>query len=145
MTYHIYHIPGIKIGCTSDLQKRMSDQGFTDWEILEEHTDIYEVSHREIELQKEYSLPVDDVPYHISVNNRYKWTSETGRNAGRKGGATNVRSGHWASLKTKEHQSNAGKAMKGYKYTKVTCNYCGKEGGGGNMKRYHFDNCNYKK
>ena len=68
--YYIYHIAGIKIGCTSDLIKRMSDQGFTEWEILEEHTDIYEVSDREIELQKQYGLPVDKVPYWKNVENR---------------------------------------------------------------------------
>jgi len=54
----------------------MSDQGFTDWEILEEHTDIYEVSNREIQLQKEYGLPVDKVPYWKSVENRRVWNDE---------------------------------------------------------------------
>ena len=77
MIYYIYHIAGIKIGCTSDLIKRMSDQGFTDWEILEEHTDIYEVSNREIQLQKDYGLPVDTIPYWKSVENRPTWTSES--------------------------------------------------------------------
>ena len=75
--YYIYHIAGIKIGCTSDLIKRMSDQGFTEWEILEEHTDIYEVSDREIELQKQYGLPVDKVPYWQSVANRHIWDDNT--------------------------------------------------------------------
>tara|TARA_R110002050_G_scaffold144102_3_gene269523 strand:+ start:1860 stop:2333 length:474 start_codon:yes stop_codon:yes gene_type:complete len=72
-TYLIYHIPGKKIGCTKDLYKRMSDQGFTQWEILEEHNCIYEVSDREIQLQKDYGLPVDKVPYWQSVQNRRKW------------------------------------------------------------------------
>ena len=63
MTYTIYHIPGIKIGVTKDLKRRMRNQGFTYWEILEEHTDIYEVSNREIELQKEYGYPVDSMSY----------------------------------------------------------------------------------
>ena len=47
MIYYIYHIPGIKIGCTNQLKKRMKVQGFTDWEILEEHTDISIASNRE--------------------------------------------------------------------------------------------------
>ena len=83
-TYYIYHIEGVKVGCTSDLQKRMADQGFTSWNILEEHTDIYEASNREIELQKEYGLPVDDAPYWQSVQNRRKWSKEDAL----KGGAT---------------------------------------------------------
>ena len=67
-TYFIYHIPGIKIGCTSDLQTRMRVQSFTEWEILEEHTDIYEVSDREIQLQKDYGLPVDKMLYYQKIS-----------------------------------------------------------------------------
>ena len=67
-TYFIYHIPGIKIGCTSDLQTRMRVQSFTEWEILEEHTDIYEASDREIQLQKDYGLPVDKMPYYQKIS-----------------------------------------------------------------------------
>lgn len=70
--YYIYHIPGIKIGCTSELEVRMQTQGFTEWEILEEHTNIYEVSDREIELQKEYGYRVDTLPYWKAVENRLK-------------------------------------------------------------------------
>ena len=84
-TYYIYHIEGVKVGCTSDLQKRMADQGFTSWNILEEHTDIIEASNREIQLQKEYGLPVDDAPYWQSVQNRRRFTkadmSKGGRNS----------------------------------------------------------------
>ena len=68
MIYFIYHIPGIKIGCTSDLQTRMRVQRFTEWEILEEHTDIYEVSDREIQLQKDYGLPVDKMLYYQKIS-----------------------------------------------------------------------------
>ena len=54
----------------------MADQGFTSWEILEEHTDIYEASDREIQLQKDYGLPIDTIPYWKSVQNRRTWTKE---------------------------------------------------------------------
>ena len=76
MTYYIYHIAGIKIGCTLNIPHRMQEQGFTDWEILEEHTDIYEASDREIQLQKDYGLPVDKVLYWQAVANRRKLTKE---------------------------------------------------------------------
>lgn len=52
--YYIYHIPGIKIGCTSNLKNRMRQQGFTEYEVLETHTDIDIASDREIELQTQY-------------------------------------------------------------------------------------------
>ena len=74
--YYIYHIPGIKIGCTVNVPHRMREQGFTECEHLETHTDIYEASNREIELQKEYGLPVDKIPYWQAVANRYKLTKE---------------------------------------------------------------------
>ena len=84
-TYFIYHILGIKIGCTSDLLNRMRVQGFTEWEILEEHTDIYEVSDREIQLQKDYGLPVDKIPYWQAVENRSTW-ADTNQSANGKHG-----------------------------------------------------------
>ena len=68
MEYYIYHIPGVKIGMTEDISKRMKVQGFTEWEILETHTCIYEGSRRELELQAEYGLPIDTLPYFKIVN-----------------------------------------------------------------------------
>ena len=77
-TYYIYHIPKFvypkcgsigKVGVTQQLKRRMNDnkikslQKFTNWEILEKHTDVYVVSDREMELQKEYGYPVDKIPY----------------------------------------------------------------------------------
>ena len=64
-TYYIYHIPGIKIGCTDEPKRRIQyRQGYTEWEILEEHTDIMVASTREQELQKEYGYEVDKQPYY---------------------------------------------------------------------------------
>ncbi len=61
--YYIYHIPGVKIGCTNQPKKRFKFYS-SEPVILEEHTDIYAASERELQLQKEYSLPVDSVPYY---------------------------------------------------------------------------------
>jgi hypothetical protein len=52
--YYIYHIPGVKVGCTKNLTTRMKRQGFSEYEILETHTDIDIASNREIELQNQY-------------------------------------------------------------------------------------------
>ena len=82
MIYYIYHIAGIKIGCTNNIERRMYQQGFTDWEILEEHTDIIEASNREIQLQQEHGYEVDNTPYNIvatqfinKTNNRSTWAN----------------------------------------------------------------------
>ena len=72
--YTVYHIPGKKIGCTTDFVKRMKDQGFTSWEILWEQDGDYDfgwiAGNKEIELQKQYGYPVDKSHYQISRRNR---------------------------------------------------------------------------
>ena len=65
--YSIYHIPGVKIGCTDNVKKRVKVQGYNNYKILEEHTDIYEASDREIDLQKQYGYKVDTIPYWQTV------------------------------------------------------------------------------
>ena len=89
--YSIYHIPtyswkhyrnyGLgKIGCSTNPLRRVNQQGYSDYEILEEHTCIETASLRELELQKEYGYRVDTVPYTTSINanrisNKKRWTN----------------------------------------------------------------------
>ena len=80
MAYYIYHIPGVKIGCTKNLKHRIKSQGFIEYEILEEHYDINLASDRERQLQRKYGYQVD------SGTNVY---SNTFSNMGKKGGAKN--------------------------------------------------------
>jgi len=87
-TYYIYEVPGVKIGCTTQTKKRISeDQGFENWIILEEHTDIMIASQRERELQKEKGYKVDRIPYYEVVRRRYKWTDKERENAYKTDGA----------------------------------------------------------
>ena len=65
--YHIYHIPGVKIGCSSNVESRVKIQKFDNYEILEEHNDVYIASKREIELQKQYGYKVDRIPFWLSL------------------------------------------------------------------------------
>ena len=64
--YYIYHIPGEKIGVTKDLSRREKENGHTQI-ILEEHTCIFQVSDRELELQTQYGYRVDSNPYWYMV------------------------------------------------------------------------------
>ena len=81
----------------------MKDQGFTNWEILWQEEGDYEfgwiAGEKEIELQKQYGLPIDKANYQISRQNRpkldgsqrtYEFTFEDRA----KGGKKNVESGH---------------------------------------------------
>jgi hypothetical protein len=67
--YYIYHIPGVKIGCTQNPKNRINQQTKSDYEILEIHTDIDVASEREITLQKQYGYSVDTCTYKQSVQN----------------------------------------------------------------------------
>jgi len=53
-----------KIGVDSNYPKRIRNQKLTDHRILEVHTDVYEVSDREQELQARNGLEVDTLPYY---------------------------------------------------------------------------------
>ena len=150
MTYYIYHVPGVKIGCTKELAKRMRDQGFTDWEILEEHTDGWLAGDREIELQKEYGYPVDKSHYMVSLQNRMLMTE-----AGNKPQAKAKRSqsllgntngeGNKGIPKTKEWKSKIDFGGN-FNNKRVTCEHCDHPPMNvGNYSRWHGDNCKQKK
>jgi NTP pyrophosphatase (non-canonical NTP hydrolase) len=60
--YKVYHIPGIKVGCTTDIQKRVVEtQGYREgeYEILFQSNDIVEASNAERVLQKDLGYKVD--------------------------------------------------------------------------------------
>jgi len=66
MTYAIYHIPGKKIGVTNNIKYRVEkQQGYNEgeYEILEMSDDINYVSHKELELQKQYGYKIDEQLY----------------------------------------------------------------------------------
>ena len=93
--YYIYHIEGVKIGCTTQPIKRTKEQGFDSFVILEEYNDIYEVSDREIELQKQYGYKVDTIPYWKSSEQlRKNATFQSASKGGKKGGNTSKQLGH---------------------------------------------------
>ena len=77
--YWIYHIPGIKIGVSNNPNKRTFAQGYTEYEILEEHSDIELVSKREKELQLQYGYKVDNLPYWKTLNFQQKGSTKEAR------------------------------------------------------------------
>jgi hypothetical protein len=93
--YSIYHITGVKIGCTTQVIKRTKEQGFSNFEILEEHTDIFVASDREMELQKQYGYKVDSIPYWQSSQRLRKNASfKSAQKGGLKGGKISKELGH---------------------------------------------------
>ena len=68
MEYHIYHIPGKKIGVTQNLDARVHiQQGYKpgEYEVLESSDDIDYISEKELILQKEYGYKIDRKLYKL--------------------------------------------------------------------------------
>ena len=82
--YYIYHIPNVKIGVSTRPHSRVRKQGYDDYEILESHWNVDVVSIREQELQKEYGLPIDRVPYSKSYQNLRRGTTKESLSKGGK-------------------------------------------------------------
>jgi len=75
MTYYIYHIPGKKVGVTTDLKSRVEDQqgyGPGEYEIIESSDDIDFISEGEIIMQKAFGYKVDQIPYNKLNCNKNK-------------------------------------------------------------------------
>jgi|TARA_R100001460_G_scaffold87472_2_gene128886 NTP pyrophosphatase (non-canonical NTP hydrolase) len=73
--YHLYHIPGKKIGVTCDLNNRVTkQQGYRkhEYEVIESSNDINYVSLREHQLQEEYGYKKDMRPYKEVIKSKIK-------------------------------------------------------------------------
>jgi len=75
MMYYLYHIPGKKVGVTTDLKRRVEDQqgyGPGEYEIIESSDDIDFISEGEIIMQKAFGYKVDQIPYNKLNCNKNK-------------------------------------------------------------------------
>jgi NTP pyrophosphatase (non-canonical NTP hydrolase) len=79
MMYYLYHIPGKKIGVTTNLEERVErQQGYNpdEYQVILTSEDIDFISNEEIELQKFYGYRVDRQLYKNLHNNNYKQLNE---------------------------------------------------------------------
>lgn len=67
--YYIYHIPGVKIGCTQNPKNRIKQQTKGEFEILETYKNKFVAAKRELVLQKQYGYEVDTCDYVKSTSN----------------------------------------------------------------------------
>ena len=129
--HYIYHIPGLKIGCTSDPKTRARRPHYEGFYILEVHEDAQTAGDRELELQREYGYPVDTDHYlHSHL-------------CGKRGGSNSHIKG--TSLKQKEQLAvvrNPQRAADAR--TRIKCKHCNVTGLTGNINRWHNDNCKHK-
>ena len=75
MKYYLYHIPGKKVGVTTNLENRVhKQQGYLpdEYDIIAESEDIEFISAVEQTMQKFYKYRVDEVPYNKLNFNKMK-------------------------------------------------------------------------
>jgi hypothetical protein len=145
--YYIYHIPGIKIGCSVNPKRRVKEQGYKSFEILEEHNDndIELAAKREIELRNQYGYKEDNVKTDYVQHYQFGKIGRANMIPG-KGAETQIKNkiGIWALSKEERSkiQKNAS-SYGGYAQSQIvyTCPHCGKVGKGNGMLGYHFDKC----
>ena len=73
--YYLYHIPGKKVGVTTDLKRRVEEQqgyGPDEYEVIDQSDDIDFISEGERIMQKSYGYKVDDVLYNELEFNKNK-------------------------------------------------------------------------
>lgn len=140
--YYIYHIPGIKIGCSIDPKRRVKAQKYNEFEILEFHTDINIAAKREVELQIQYGYKVDKGSKVYSD----KFFSKMGKSGGNKHTPAQLKAREENRKKSKSFtnskiQSDLGKKAFAAQFVELICPHCSKVGKGRIMYRHHFDRC----
>jgi hypothetical protein len=142
--YYIYHIPGIKIGCSINPKIRVKAQKYDYFEILEQHSDINVAAIREIELQKQYGYHIDKGSNVYSV----KFFTKMGKIGGSKNtpaqqkARAENRKKSKTRLNSKIQSELAKKAFKAQN-VELICPHCSKVGIGRVMYRHHFDRCKH--
>ena len=137
--YYVYHIPGVKIGCSTTPKRRAQSKGYSDYEILETHTDINIASQRELELQKEYNYPIDTIPYKTSYEKRLlNRTIKDCIRGGKTQGKINAINGHLDKVRIPKNGGIAACSIV------RKCQYCNKEVRGPSYFKNHADNCKHK-
>jgi hypothetical protein len=157
--YYIYHVEGIKFGCTNNPKRRakqtLNRYGKVKFEVVEVFEDIAKASEREVELNKIYNT-ADRKPYSgmISMREGIKYhRGEKHHNFGQDvtgiknpnyGNAWNEdQKRHLSQMNSNPSEETRAKMRASWEGREiVTCPHCGLESvNKGNMSRWHFDNC----
>lgn len=144
--YHIYHVEGIKIGCSTNPERRTKGLGFENFKILETHSDIKTAAKRELELQKEYGYVEKNV--HTDYIQQYEFSKKGRENALGLGAKAQIEKGIGMFGYSKEERQKINQKAAphgGLAQSKIEreCPYCGKVGKGNGMF-IHFRFCKKK-
>jgi len=70
MKYYVYHIKGVKVGCTKNAEARICQQGYTSYEILKTTSCIDEASEAEVYFQKKLGYKTDRITYKQKITQK---------------------------------------------------------------------------
>jgi len=142
-----------KVGVDHNYPSRINKQKMIDGRVLEVHTDIYEVSRREMELQRLHDVKVDATPYHVTYNINKSPEHRAKISAANMGNTRGA--GCRGNELSEEHKAKISATLTGRKLSeetkakmsspqpKIQCTYCERLIGNTNIKR-HLDKCMYK-
>ena len=137
--YYIYHIKGVKIGCSTNPKRRAKSKGYLEYQILEIHTNIDTASDREIELQKQYGYPIDTIPYKVSYQKRKQnRTKKDCAKGGKTQGKINATNGHLDKVRDVKKGGIAASSIV------RECPHCGTKIKGPRYFALHGDKCKNK-
>ena len=139
-TYYIYHIPGLKWGCTNNLKTRFRYTKYKLEDVTEVITcyDLELAADTEEQLNDEYGYKHQGTNYRNTLNGA---ASNSGKKTGKIRGNINKLSGLIYTITTKEGQSEGGFNQSQNIHT---CPHCNKIGKSNAMIRWHYDNCKLK-
>ena len=154
MTYYIYHITGVKVGATKDLETRRT-YNFNKYQIEPIIIETIEgpdepefwqvVGDREWEFADQYGYSRGQHYRLMRTRSLNGYLHDSKRNKGYPIEACSKGGKATKGLPERiEHCTNISKLGVATNNKKVTCNHCGKEGQSRAMKRWHFDNCKKK-
>jgi hypothetical protein len=133
--YYIYHIKGIKWGCTNNLERRLKDQNYTinNLDRLITVGNIDKATELEKDLNLEYGYGGNQLK---SYKQTYQHNLANSMKGATASGKKNRETGHIQSLNYLPHHVN--KQI-------ITCPHCNKSGKYPAMKQWHFDRCRFIK
>lgn len=141
----IYHIPGVKVGCTNDFEHRKIEYPpCTCFEIIE----TFDCDNLEIGTEREFYWADyfgynRGTPYHVARSSRKKMSKVGGAksfassNHNSKNGKLTA-----ASIASPNHNSKHPNHLSKRLFV---CPHCSKIGKGVGMLTFHFDNCKFQK
>lgn len=138
--YYLYHIKGLKWGCTKNLEKRLRKQGYS----ISDCSNVITVSNidKAAEMEKQLNLEYGYKNQHQSYINACKKSILGGNKTSSIGKMSEIGKIYGGKYAIESGQLKEIRNLQNY--SKIECPHCKSIGQARAMKRWHFDNCKKK-